>query len=220
MKRIFTVLVLTVIIFSCKQKTKVAPQEQVVKEVEQTYQLPSTIKEVATFANISLTDTTDLDTIMQFKSMDETGLNPISMEQAVLLYKEAINTPQTKVLPIFEIKNPTNSVLILSGKGHSGSIWAKLLVNRTTLEIKKVEFGHKSESEGYGAAITLSSFEDQFVGAKIDALQNTYGLNQSGRKMIEGTVAADGLSGATITSQAVVQMCNEGLLNYKNYLNH
>jgi Na+-transporting NADH:ubiquinone oxidoreductase subunit C len=93
-------------------------------------------------------------------------------------------------------------------------------VDKTTSEITKVAFDHKAESDEYGAdGITLSSFEDQFIGSKIDWTENTFGLHQSGKTLVDGNTTIDGISGATVTSQAVLKMMNEGLQKYSGYLN-
>ena len=86
------------------------------------------------------------------------------------------------------------------------------------MEVKKITFGHQAESEGYGAGITYASFEEQFVGAKIDFSVNTYALQQRGNELVSGKNNVDGISGATTTSLAVVTMLNEGLVRYKPFL--
>lgn len=69
-----------------------------------------------------------------------------------------------------------------------------------------------AESEGYGAEINQEAFENQFIGKAIYGDSNSFGLNQAGRTIIEGYTMVDGLSGATITSKAAVEMINNGLL--------
>ena len=82
----------------------------------------------------------------------------------------------------------------------------------------KLQFEHMAESEGYGAAITQSSFENQFVGIVLDPDLKDFGLKQNGVVLIEGVNMIDGISGATITSKAGIKMINQGLLKYRNYL--
>ena len=221
MKMKLTLLVVAAILGSCKQKTEKPKSNQVNQEPTPTYSLPKEMKEIAQFADLSLTDSTDVDTVLNFKAIDSVGiLAEISMEEALLLYKTTIETNKVVALPIFEFKGTQNSLLIVSEKGFGGKIWGKVLVDRTTSEITKVEFGHKAESDEYGAdEITLSSFEDQFIGIKINWTGNTFGLDQSGKTLIKGNTTIDGISGATVTSQAVLKMMNEGLQKYRSYLN-
>ncbi|WP_036383867.1 FMN-binding protein [Muricauda sp. MAR_2010_75] len=221
MKMKLILLAVAAILGSCKQKTEKPKSNQVNQEPTPTYSLPKEMKEIAQFADLSLTDSTDVDTVLNFKAIDSVGiLAEISMEEALLLYKTTIESNKDVALPIFESKGTQNSLLIVSEKGFGGKIWGKVLVDRSTTEITKVEFGHKAESDEYGAdGITLPSFEGQFIGTKINWTENTFGLDQSGKTLIKGNTTIDGISGATVTSQAVLRMMNEGLQKYSHYLN-
>ena len=104
---------------------------------------------------------------------------------------------------------------MVKGKGFGGPIWAMLLIDAKTLEILKIKFSHKAESEGYGAGIVRTSFQNQFKGkiVKISSA-NTFGLQGHGE---ETYYPIDGISGATVTNMAVVNMLNEGLKGYAEY---
>lgn len=221
MKMKLTLLVLATILASCKQKTEKVESVQVSQEPAPVYSLPKAIKEIAQFANVTVTDSTDANAVFSFKAVDSIGIvAEISMDEALLLYKTTIESNKDVALPIFEFTGTQNSVLIVSEKGFGGKIWGKVLVDRTTSEITKVEFGHKAESDEYGAdGITLPSFEDQFIETKINWTGNTFGLDQSGKTLLKGNTTIDGISGATVTSQAVLRMMNEGLQKYSHYLN-
>lgn len=91
------------------------------------------------------------------------------------------------------------------------------LVDKKSNQILDIAFDHLAESEGYGAEINQEAFENQFIGKAIYGDSNSFGLNQAGRTIIEGYTIVDGLSGATITSKAAVEMINNGLLKYRNY---
>lgn len=220
MKIKLTLLILALFL-SCKQKTDSSNSEHLSQEPTPTYQLPQALKEIAEFASISLTDSTDVSTVMNFKVVDTTGIvAETAMDEALSLYKTAMEPNKSTALPIFEFKGTPNSLLIVSEKGFGGKIWGKVLVDRTTSEVTKVEFDHKAESDEYGAdGITLPSFEDQFIGTRINWTENTFGLDQSGKTLLKGDKTIDGISGATVTSQAVLTMMNEGLRKYSGYLN-
>lgn len=219
MKRKLVLLVLVPLFWSCKQKSETVTPKQEIKEVKEVVKLPSEIKEIAKFADISLTDSTDVNTLMHFKAIDKNGmLESIPIEEAASLYRGILKSGKSEVLPIFEIKNTDYTVLLVYEKGYGGTIRGKLLVDRIALEIKKIEFDHKAESEGYGDGISFSSFENQFVGAKIDLEANTFALNQAGKTIMVGNTTIDGISGATTTSTAVIKMVNGGLKNYGSYL--
>ena len=66
------------------------------------------------------------------------------------------------------------------------------------MSVKGIEILSHSETPGLGARITESDFTDQFVGLNIDDIS----LTQDGGQI-------DGLTGATISSQAVVDAVRE-----------
>lgn len=209
---------LVFLIWNCKQKPnstqpKVEKPKQLTEDIRQ---LSPVIIELVEFMDRTHADTTDINKLIHFKGIDENGvIETIDSDRYVKLYKEQMNSQQVGVLPIFELRNTNKTVLMVNGKGYAGSIWAKILVDKTTQEIEKIEFGHKAESEGYGAAFTQTSFENQFVGAKINFESNTFTVNQGGRH-IDSMI--DVISGATETSEAAVKMVNEGLQKYRGYL--
>lgn len=213
---IIAIGILLLLFWNCKEKPipKVANQK-----LEMVKSNSATLKELAKFANLDITDSTDISTIMVFKEIDENGTvidsDPKKVEQ---LIKALSSTAPMKNLAVIQILNTDLAVIALKGKGFAGPIWAKLLVNRTTGEIQKIQFDHVAESEGYGASITRTSFEEQFIGLIIESEENSLSLIQSGQLIIKGKYKIDGLAGATTTSKGVVDMLNRELLKYSNYL--
>ena len=120
--------------------------------------------------------------------------------------------------PIIELKKTDSVVLMLQGRGYGGPIWAYLLLNKESMSIEKLQFDHKAESEGYGADMTYNSFESQFT--KKPLLPETVGfrLSEEGKNSEPGFYEVDGISGATQTSNAAIDMMNYGLSIYNNYL--
>lgn len=220
MKRKMILLLLIPLFWNCKQNTKTVTPKVTEVEVEKKVKVPKTLMEIVQFADLDLTDSTAIEALFQYKQIDKNGVvQPISEEEAISTYKELLKAGTAQTLPIFEVKGTNEAVIFITGKGYLGAIWAKLLVDNTSLEVKKIEFGHKSESEGYGDAITYTSFEEQFIGTTIELTNNTFGLMQNGQNILEGKTTIDGLSGATLTSQAVIEMINAGLSAYENYFN-
>ncbi len=210
--------VLPLLLWNCKEKpVPTAP----IQKVETVKTNSKTIKELAKFAALNITDSTDITDLMLFKEIDESGTVIDSDAKKIeQLFKSLSSSTPLKNMAVVEIKNTDLAVLAVNGKGFSGTIWAKLLVNLSSGEIQKIEIDHLAESEGYGAGITRKSFEEQFVGVQIDPVGNSLSLMQGGQLIIEGKYKIDGLAGATNTSKGVVEMLNEGLLEYRNYLNH
>ena len=221
MKTQLIVLILVLIIWNCKEnqekaKTKVEGSK---KEMVAVVEMPKIIKELAQFAEPTFSDDANIDELMIFKEIDANGtVASINMQRALDLYKAMTISEPAAAMPIFEIKNTDTSILPLQGKGFGGAIWAKVLVGNKTLEIKKIAFEHKAESEDYGAVFTQDPFENQFVGAKINLDENSFILkNNTKQRMVNGTMI-DGISGATMTSNGAIDMVNLGLKKYKEYL--
>lgn len=209
------VLLLT-LIWSCREKHKL---EQPVKAAYVTKQISPVVKELLQFSNITFTDTTNISSLLDFKVIDENGKVIISdLEKNTKIYKNLIKGRSTSNLPIFEIIGSDKVILVAQGRGNIGAIWAKILIDNKIKEILELQFQHIAESEGYGATITQSSFENQFVGKVLETDSNDFGLKQNGVDLIEGAHMIDGISGSTITSKATVEMINQGLQKYRNYL--
>lgn len=222
MKTKIVLLLLVILGWGCKQniETKKQKVEDIKQEVETNIKVSPVLKELIAVTDLTLTDSTDVNELMLFKEIDSSGsILEIEMGRAVALYKKLMKREQVISYPIFELKDSNMAVLPIQGVGFGGAIWAKVLVDRTTLEIKKIAFEHQAESEGYGDAITQSHFESQFVGTKINLDQNTFALQKNmERRMDDGTII-DGISGATMTNNGVIEMMNEGMKSYRNYLN-
>lgn len=209
------------LVFGCKQN-----QESQKPEVEQIDQKATAkkerspiITELLRFMDTTLSVGSDDSEIFIFKEIDANGtINTITTDEAVALYEDIVKRKQIASLPLFEIKNTNTAILLVKSNGFGGPIWAKVWVEKGTLEIKKVEFDHKAESDGYGAAMTQTSFENQFVGAKINFDKNSFELRRNIEKGTDNSQIIEGISGATITNEAVIKMVNDGLMNYRKYL--
>tara|TARA_R100001369_G_scaffold24497_1_gene44941 strand:+ start:370 stop:1053 length:684 start_codon:yes stop_codon:yes gene_type:complete len=215
-------MILVVLGWSCKENPKQAEQkiETVKQETKATTSLPASIKEIATFVTPDFTDTTDIQNLIIFKELDLSNntISTIDTDRAGDLYKKLATRGQATSLPIFEVKGTDLVVLPVQGVGFGGAIWAKVLLDKKTLEIKNIAFEHKGESEGYGAAVSEKAFEDQFLGVKINLEEDTFTLQKAIEKANDDGHFIDGISGATMTSQGAVSMMNEGLRKYGGYL--
>lgn len=208
------ILILT--FWNCKEKPV---EKAAVQKEEKLKKNSKTLKEIAKFADLILSDTTDITTLMSFKEIDENGrVMDCDAKKAEQLFKSLTNSKSTGILPMAEIKNSDHMIFGVKGRGFGAGIWAKLLVNRTTGEIQKIEFDHTAESEGYGAGITKKSFGDQFLGIPLEKELNSFSLIQDGQIVIEGKNKVDGIAGATATSRSAISMLNEGLYRYAKYL--
>ncbi|TFG78325.1 MAG: FMN-binding protein [Flavobacteriales bacterium] len=223
MKTIYQLLfILLTLFWGCKQKATPDQQSKTTDndtEVAVKAPLPAIIKDLGQFAGLDIPDVTAADQMVHFKKINGIGdIETIDHDTYLKLYQLIIKSGSGAELPIFELRESGNTILLVSGKGFAGPIWAKVLVDLSTQEIIKIEFDHRSESEGYGAGISASSFKNQFMDAKLNVKANTYGLAQTGQILVEGMQVVDGISGATTTSRAAIGMVNAGMQKYAEYL--
>ena len=220
MKKIIIYSTILILFVNCRDKSNVQLnlEEPVVAASSNAQKINSTLQELLRFADISETNDRDAADVVGFKKMDINGdITSLDLEDGAALFKSFQSTESKQNRPIMEIKDSNKVLLMVKGKGFGGPIWAKLLMDATTHEILKVKFEHKAETEGYGAGITRSSFQNQFIGKTIKIANNSFALVQNGKEWIKGEQPIDGISGATVTSENVVHMLNEGLLGYARY---
>jgi Na+-transporting NADH:ubiquinone oxidoreductase subunit C len=220
MKKIIIYSTILILFGNCRDGSNVKshPEEPVVAASSNAQKINSTLQELLKFVDISETNVKDVADLVGFKMMDIRGnITSLDLENGAALFKSFASSENIQYRPIMEIKDSNKVLLMVKGKGFGGPIWAKLLMDATTHEILKVKFEHKAETEGYGAGITRSSFQNQFIGKTIKISNNTFALVQNGKEWIKGEQPIDGISGATVTSENVVHMLNEGLLGYAQY---
>lgn len=215
------ILLISSIFYNCKNRAD-SPEtgkEHLKIVPQQTVDVSSIAMELLKFADTDLVEGSDINQVLDVKKIDTNGIiNTIDSDEGFVLYKGMKKRNGPNEFPIFEIKQTTYVILPVKGTGFGGPIWAKVMVDRITLEIKKIAFEHEMESDGYGAAMTQSSFEDKFAGIPIDLEKNTFILQKNIEERMGDGIVVDGISGATITSEAVVEMLNNGLRQYRKYL--
>ncbi|MEQ5792473.1 FMN-binding protein [Muricauda sp. NFXS6] len=204
-------------LWNCKQKVEKATPEPVPKTVKKQETPTPELKAIAQFIGMA-SDSLGIPTELQSWTIDKNGeLDSIGVQKASLLFKKLLTSSKSNLYPIFEARDGKEALIVMANQGYDGNIRGTFLVDKNTMEIKKAAFEHVAESEGYGAAIAFSSFEEQFVGTKVNWGENTFGLNQNNTTIIKGDKVVDGISGATITSRLTVEMVNDGLKKYKPF---
>ena len=103
-----------------------------------------------------------------------------------------------------------------------GPIWGYIAVNEDGNTVYGAFFNHDSETAGLGADIKDSKeWQDKFIGKKIYGADGTPALKvvkSSDLKNPESEV--DGITGATLTSNGVSDMLQDGFKKYKTLLSH
>ncbi len=213
-----TLIIIIIIIFttSCnKTATTTTDTTPTKKQLTSKY-----LKDIGYLIDSTFTDSTDLDSIVDFKYMDIfKKINECSIEKSIVLYSEIIHSNSCTEFPIFEVRNSNISVLILGDKNQCATIWIIFLIDRDSKSITKVEIYYKAEVRGLGAGISNTEFEKQFINLPIQPNGHSFGLKQNGEIIIEGENIINGISGATISSKTVIEISNK-LELFKEYLNN
>lgn len=209
-------LAISLIFMSCREKTEQLKPTPV-PEVAAQKSLAPEYMEIAAFMDISMTDSTDVDEVLSFKALFNTdSLADSDAAENLKFHKRILRTGGSTALPIFESRASDLSLVLLTGRGYVGPIWTEVLFDRQTRKIIKIRFDHKMETEGYGNAIIEGAFQDQFVGGEIRFDGKSFAL-KPGQGSVESVTLVDGISGATVTSSAVVQMLNTGFKGLEPY---
>jgi Na+-transporting NADH:ubiquinone oxidoreductase subunit C len=134
-------------------------------------------------------------------------------------------TNQKPVFPLFVavVETDTLYIIPLEGTGLWGPVWGNMALKSDLRTVEGVTFGHKGETPGLGAEISLPVFEDQFPGKEIMTEDGEF----TSIKVVKGGVAnsnidpdhgVDAISGGTITSVGVSNMIENNLSNYITYI--
>ena len=125
------------------------------------------------------------------------------------VYECQVNGEKKYVVPVY-------------GMGLWGAIWGYVAVNADGNTVYGAYFNHDSETAGLGAEIKDSkAWQDKFIGKKIYSSDGNPALKvvkSSELKNPESEV--DGITGATLTSNGVSDMLQDGFKKYKTLLSH
>ena len=133
---------------------------------------------------------------------------------------DAVSKPMDeREVPLFiaEREGIVYYIIPVRGKGLWGPIWGYVSILSDGYTIAGATFGHKSETPGLGAEISLPIFTDQFPGKKL-AVNGAYQSISVRKGDASGDHQVDGISGGTITSVGVESMLNDCLQPYMSYL--
>ncbi len=143
---------------------------------------------------------------------------------ALDLKKEMKKADDVRSFPlyIFNKDGQTRYIIPLQGKGLWGPISAFLALDGDLNTISGVIFGHEKETPGLGAEINTAQFQEQFRGKKIFTDSGEFAsvriLKGSGNNVSGNPHEADGLTGATMTTNGVNKMLSEEVARYKQVL--
>jgi Na+-transporting NADH:ubiquinone oxidoreductase subunit C len=137
-----------------------------------------------------------------------------------IIMADAVSKPMDeREVPLFiaERDGKVFYIIPVRGKGLWGPIWGYVSILSDGYTIAGATFGHKSETPGLGAEISLPIFTGQFPGKKL-AVNGAYQSISVRKGDASGDHQVDGISGGTITSVGVESMLNDCLQPYMSYL--
>ncbi len=137
------------------------------------------------------------------------GLQP----QQVVIAAEYKKAPKDRLLPVYEFRNDSNqvefAVMPVYGYGLWNNIWGFVAVQSDFNTVQGVKFQHASETPGLGARIVTDEIADRFKGKKIfdnGTLVSVAMQKGEGNDYSDNPHKVDGMSGATITSNAITRL--------------
>ncbi len=185
---------------------------------------------VNTHLEKNVSDMTDEEVLEVFNTqVEQVAINTQGEEMESIqaedidMAKERKKPVAERVLPFFVYSTKSGEkyyILSVRGSGLWDEIWGNIALESDLNTVAGASFDHKAETPGLGAEITDNpSFPAQFINKEI--------YNEEG-KLVSVTVRkggardpkheVDGISGATITSDGVTKMLENGLEMYQPYL--
>lgn len=121
---------------------------------------------------------------------------------------------------VCNVKGEKKYVLPVYGMGLWGPVWGYIAVNEDGNTIYGAYFNHEGETAGLGAEIKDSQkWQALFTGKKLYGEDGTPALKVLKSSEVKNPECeVDAVTGATLTSNGVSDMLQDGLKKYKNYL--
>jgi Na+-transporting NADH:ubiquinone oxidoreductase subunit C len=119
-----------------------------------------------------------------------------------------------------EVDGAKKYVVPVYGMGLWGPIWGYVAVNDDCNTVYGAYFNHDSETAGLGAEIKDSkAWQDKFIGKTIYDANGTPVLKVVKSSKVKNPQSeVDGVTGATLTSNGVSDMLQDGFTKYKDLL--
>ncbi|KAA6335646.1 Na+-transporting NADH:ubiquinone oxidoreductase subunit C [termite gut metagenome] len=139
-----------------------------------------------------------------------------------LVLKEELDKELSKrklAVYLCDLDGEIKYVLPLYGQGLWGPIWGYVALDEDKSTIFGVYFSHQGETPGLGAEIASKAFQNPFIGKQItkEGTLTSVAVVKQG-KSINDRDYVDGISGGTITSQAVDKMMRNSLGQYEKFI--
>lgn len=136
-------------------------------------------------------------------------------------YGSAIKAGELHVF-VAEVDGETKYVLPVTGRGLWGGLWGYIALNADKKTVFGAYFYHESETAGLGSRIGERWFQEQFNGKPLFAEGSTDAIAlkvvKAGASKAETEI--DGVTGATLTTDGVSAMVQNGLGAYLSFINN
>lgn len=126
-------------------------------------------------------------------------------------------------LPLYTCTLPDSTVkyvVPVKGRGLWGGLWGYIAVNADGQSVYGAYISHEGETAGLGALIAETKFHDLFNDKQLfaDSLSTDIALTVVKNGKVENPACqVDGITGATLTSNGVAAMLQEGLAPYATF---
>ncbi|MBR3399544.1 MAG: FMN-binding protein [Prevotella sp.] len=176
------------------------------------------------FVSTSLKEKQEANVQLDIKKqiLNSLNLRDLSDDAAEAKYKEVVKSEENvdgqKVFSCV-VDGKTKYVIPMKGMGLWGPIYGYLAINDDKNTVFGAYFNHDSETAGLGAEIKDSrAWQNKFQGKKIFK-EGSEGIALSVKKKVEDPATqVDAVTGATLTSDGVSLMIQEGLKPYVKFL--
>lgn len=137
-------------------------------------------------------------------------------------YGGAIKSGELHVFTATAADGSKAYVIPVTGRGLWGGLWGYIAIDQNKQTVLGTYFYHEGETAGLGALIGDRPFQEQFIGKPIfaegvDGIALTVVKNGTPKK---GEYEIDGVTGATLTSNGVAGMIQDGLGAYITFINN
>jgi len=137
------------------------------------------------------------------------------------LAKEFAKPENERRFPVFvaNIDGVEKYILTLRGTGLWGALWGYISLNEDKNTIFGADFSHEGETPGLGAEISQALFSDQFKGKQLFRNNVFTGIAviKPGAQVTDRETV-DGISGGTITCNALENMLTHTLEGYIGFM--
>ena len=124
-------------------------------------------------------------------------------------------------LYVANVDGATKYVIPVTGRGLWGGLWGYIALNEDCKTVFGAYMSHASETAGLGALLVEPWFQERFLGKKLfkDGSNDGALTVVKAGAVKEADFEVDGLTGATLTTNGIAAMVQEGLQKYIGFIN-